>query len=173
MASHCRQALSPSPHSMISHFMRLFQNLQRLESTNQDLPMNFISSKLGLPRGFGLLVSLAVWWASVVSTQAQLPFAPPTSPMAQRNALNLLLNQVNWFQNASRSGSSYPDGGYGLLVHQFQAVRDQYNASSTFVMGISHNKESLVCQRQSRAWQSDTRRSGSREPCVWWRRTSC
>jgi len=107
--------------------MRLFQNLQRLESTNQDLPMNFISSKLGLPRGFGLLVSLAVWWASVVSTQAQLPFAPPTSPMAQRNALNLLLNQVNWFQNASRSGSSYPDGGYGLLVHQFQAVRDQYN----------------------------------------------
>jgi hypothetical protein len=47
--------------------------------------------------------------------------------MVQRNALNLLLNQVNWFQNAARSASSYPDGGYGLLVHQFQAVRDHYN----------------------------------------------
>jgi len=89
--------------------------------------MKFISSKLTLPRGLGLLVSLAVLWASVVYTQAQLPFAPPTNPMAQRNALNLLLNQVNWFQNAARSASSYPNGGYGLLVHQFQAVRDQYN----------------------------------------------
>ena len=89
--------------------------------------MKFISSKLALPRGLGLLVSLAVLWASVVYTQAQLPFAPPTSPMVQRNALNLLLNQVNWFQNAARSASSYPDGGYGLLVHQFQAVRDHYN----------------------------------------------
>ena len=47
--------------------------------------------------------------------------------MAQHNALNLLLNQVNWFQNAARSASAYPNGGYGLLVHQFQAVRDQYN----------------------------------------------
>ena len=89
--------------------------------------MKFISSKLALPRGLGLLVGLAVLGASVVYTQAQVPCAPPTNPMAQRNALNLLLNQVNWFQNAARSASSYPDGGYGLLVHQFQAVRDQYN----------------------------------------------
>ena len=89
--------------------------------------MKFISSKLALSRGLGLLVSLAVLWASVVDTQAQLPFAPPTNPMAQRNALNLLLNQVNWFQNAARSASSYPGGSYGLLVQQFQAVRDQYN----------------------------------------------
>jgi len=89
--------------------------------------MKFISSKLGLPRGLGLLVSLVVSWASVVNIQAQAPFAPPTNPMAQHNALNLLLNQVNWFQNATRSASSHPGGGYGLLVHQFQAVRDQYN----------------------------------------------
>src|ERR1035437_7415538 len=103
----------------MSYFMRLFQNLQPLESTSQDLPMKFISSKLTLPRGLGLLVSLAVLWASVVYTQAQLPFAPPTSPTAQRNALNLLLNQVNWFQNAARSASSYAGGGYGLLAQQF------------------------------------------------------
>jgi hypothetical protein len=112
---------------MISHFMRFFQNLQPLESANQDLPMKFISSKLALPRGLGLLVSLAVLWASVVYTQAQLPFAPPTNSMAQRNALNLLLNQVNWFKNATRTASSYAGGGYGLLVQQFQAVRDQYS----------------------------------------------
>ena len=48
--------------------------------------------------------------------------------MSQRNALNLLLNQVNWFKNAARSASSYPGGGYGLLVQQFQAVRNQYNS---------------------------------------------
>jgi hypothetical protein len=112
---------------MISHFKRLFQNLQPLESRNQDLSMRINSSKLALPRGLGLLVSLAVLWASVVNTHAQLPFAPPTNPMAQRNALNLLVNQVNWFQNAARISSSYPGSGYGLLVQQFQSVRDQYN----------------------------------------------
>ena len=89
--------------------------------------MKFISSKLALPRGSALLVSLAVLWASVVYTQAQSPFAPPTNPMAQRNAMNLVLNQVKWFQNAASSASSYPGGGYGLLVQQFQAVRNQYN----------------------------------------------
>jgi hypothetical protein len=89
--------------------------------------MTFPSSKLTLPRGLGLLVSLAVLWASVAYTQAQLPFAPPTNSMAQRNALNLLLNQVNWFRNAARIASSNPGGGYGLLAQQFQAVRDQYN----------------------------------------------
>ena len=89
--------------------------------------MKFISSKLALSRGLGLLVSLAVLWASVVDTQAQSPFVPPTTPMAQRNAMNLVLNQVNWFQNAARISSSYPGGGYGLLVQQFQAVRTQYS----------------------------------------------
>ena len=89
--------------------------------------MKCISSKLTLPRGLGLLVSLAVLWASVVYSQAQLPFAPPTNSMAQHNALNLLLNQVNWLRNAARSPSSNPGGGHGLLVQQFQAVRDQYN----------------------------------------------
>jgi hypothetical protein len=90
--------------------------------------MKFISSKLALPLGLGLLVSLAVLWVSVNHAQAQWPFAAPTTPMAQRNAMNLVVNQVNWFQNATRTASSYADGGYGLLVQQFQAVRDQYGA---------------------------------------------
>ena len=96
--------------------------------------MKFISSKLALPLGLGLLVSLAVLWASVNYAQAQWPpfaapwppFAAPTTPMAQRNAMNLVVNQVNWFQSATRTASSYTGGGYGLLVQQFQAVRDQY-----------------------------------------------
>ena len=89
--------------------------------------MKFISSKLALPLGLGLLVSLAVLWASVVYAQAPLPFAAPTTPMAQRNSLNLVLNQVSWFQNATRTASAYSGSGYGLLVQQFQAVRAQYN----------------------------------------------
>ena len=109
---------------MITHFIRPFQNF---ESANPDLRMKLISRKLPLPLGLGLLVSLAVLWASVIYAPAQVPFAAPTTPMAQRNALNLVVNQVNWFQNATRTASSYAGGGYGLLVQQFQAVREQYN----------------------------------------------
>ena len=90
--------------------------------------MKFISRKLALPLGLGLLVSLALWWASVDYAQAQWPNATPTTPMAQRNALNLVLNQVSWFQNATRIASSYSGGGYGMLFQQFQTVRAQYSA---------------------------------------------
>ena len=89
--------------------------------------MKYISSKLAPPVGLGLLAGLVVLWASVVHAQAQLPFAPTTTPMAQRNALNLVVNQVSWFQNATRTASAYNGSGYGMLVQQFQAVRDQYN----------------------------------------------
>jgi hypothetical protein len=82
--------------------------------------MKHIARKLALPLGLGLLASVVVLWASVNYAQAQWPFAAPTTPMAQRNAMNLVVNQVNWFQSA------YSGGGYGLLVQQFQAVRDQY-----------------------------------------------
>jgi hypothetical protein len=88
--------------------------------------MKSITKKLLLPAAVGLSVSLAAFYANVVSAQAPWPFAPPTTPMAQRNAMNLVINQVNWFQNATRTASSYAGGGYGLLVQQFQTVRDQY-----------------------------------------------
>ena len=62
--------------------------------------------------------------------QAQWPYAPPPppGPIGQRNALNLVLNQVNWFQNATRTSSAANGNGYGLLAQQFQGVRDQYGA---------------------------------------------
>jgi hypothetical protein len=90
--------------------------------------MNALSGKLALPLGLGLLASLTVLCVSVVYTQAQWPNAPATTPMAQRNALNLVVNQVNWFQNATRTASAYSGGGYGMLVQQFQAVPAQYSA---------------------------------------------
>jgi len=89
--------------------------------------MKSITKKLVLPAVLGLLVSLTLLWANLVYAQAPWPFAAPTTPMAQRNAMNLVVNQVSWFQNATRTASSYAGGGgYGLLVQQFQAVRDQY-----------------------------------------------
>ena len=89
--------------------------------------MKSITKKLVLPAVLGLLVSLTLLWANLVYAQAPWPFAAPTTPMAQRNAMNLVVNQVSWFQNATRTASSYAAaGGYGLLVQQFQAVRDQY-----------------------------------------------
>jgi hypothetical protein len=51
---------------------------------------------------------------------------PATTPMSQRNAYNLVLNQVNLFQNATRTASSYQGSGYGMLVQQFQNVSSQY-----------------------------------------------
>ena len=89
--------------------------------------MNSLTRKLALPAVLGLLVSLAAFYANLVSAQAPWPFAAPTTPMAQLNAMNLVINQVSWFQNATRTASSYSGGGYGLLVQQFQAVRDQYS----------------------------------------------
>jgi hypothetical protein len=88
--------------------------------------MKYSTKKLALPAALGLLISLALLVANMVSAQAPWPFAPQTTPMAQRNAMNLVLNQLNWFQNATRTASAYSGGGYGLLVQQFQAVRDQY-----------------------------------------------
>jgi hypothetical protein len=88
--------------------------------------MTSFAKKAVVPAGLGLLGGLALLWANVVYAQAPWPFAPQTTPMAQRNAMNLVNNQVNWFQNATRTASNYGGGGYGLLVQQFQAVRDQY-----------------------------------------------
>jgi hypothetical protein len=89
--------------------------------------MKSFTKHLALPAVLGLLVCLAALCANLVSAQAPWPFAAPTTPMAQRNAMNLVVNQVSWFQNATRTASSYAGGGYGLLVQQFQAVRDQYS----------------------------------------------
>ena len=89
--------------------------------------MKSFTKKLALPAVLGLVASFTALYANLVSAQAPWPYAAPTTPMAQRNAMNLVVNQVSWFQNATRTASSYTGGGgYGLLVQQFQAVRNQY-----------------------------------------------
>ena len=93
--------------------------------------MKAISKKLALPAGLGLLVILGAFSANLVWAQAPFPFAPPPTPMAQRNTMNLVLNQINWFQNATRTASSQPNNGYGMLTQQLQAVRDQYAGFKT------------------------------------------
>jgi hypothetical protein len=113
---------------MTAHFVRLFCNLIHHTNNLLSAGMKSIIKKLVLPAGLILLVSLVVLCSNLVSAQVPMPFAPPTTPMAQRNALNLVVNQVNWFQSATRTASSYNGGGYGMLVQQFQAVRDQYGA---------------------------------------------
>jgi hypothetical protein len=90
--------------------------------------MKFIASKVAGLLGLGLGVSLGVLGGSVVYAQPRWPVVAPTTPMAQRNALNLVVNQANWLQNVTRLVASDTGGGYGLLVQQFQAVRDQYNS---------------------------------------------
>jgi hypothetical protein len=84
------------------------------------------TKKVLIPASLGLAIGLALLQSNLVRAQTIWPFAPPTTPMAQRNAMNTVINQVNWFQNATRTASSYTGGGYGLLQQQFQAVRDQY-----------------------------------------------
>ena len=88
--------------------------------------MKSFTKKLARPAALWLLISLTMLEATVRLTQAQWPFAAPTTPMAQANSMNLVLNQINWFVNATRTGSANYANGYGLLVQQFQAVRDQY-----------------------------------------------
>jgi len=89
--------------------------------------MKSFTKRLTLPAGLALLVGLLALPAGLTRAQfVPLPSAQST-PMAQRNAMNLVLNQIRWFQNASLGAGSYAGGGYGMLQQQFQAVRDQYN----------------------------------------------
>jgi len=88
--------------------------------------MKSFTKKLARPAALWLLVSLTLLNAEVELALAQWPFAAPTTPMAQGNSMNLVLNQINLFLNATRTGSANYANGYGLLAQQFQAVRNQY-----------------------------------------------
>lgn len=72
-------------------------------------------------------VALVMWLLSSVLVCGQWPFGTPTTPDAQRNALNTVRSQVNWLQNATRTSPSYGEAGYGNLWSQFEALRGAYN----------------------------------------------
>src|SRR5712671_3464830 len=62
-----------------------------------------------------------------VIAQLPLPFAPPTTPNSQRNTLNALRAQVNWFRNATHRAPNFITGNYEMVWQQFQQMRSAYN----------------------------------------------
>jgi hypothetical protein len=56
---------------------------------------------------------------------AQWPF-PPVTPNDQRNAVNNLRSQLNWFQNATRTAPNFGAQGYGQVHTQFDGIRGAY-----------------------------------------------
>jgi len=88
--------------------------------------MKTIRKKLTQTWRLGLVTGLVALCAGLVGVQAQWPSVPPTNPMAQRNAMNLVHNQIKWFQSTTRTAGSYVGGGYGNLLQQFQAVGAQW-----------------------------------------------
>ena len=92
--------------------------------------MTAIMKKLTQPCRLVLVAGLVALFAGLVGLQAEWP-SVPTNPMAQRNAMNLVLNQIKWFQTTTRTAGSYAGGGYGNLLQQFQAVGDQWAGFKT------------------------------------------
>jgi hypothetical protein len=73
----------------------------------------------------GLFAFFAALWPALVF--AQWDFAPPTTPNAQRNALNVVHSQVNCLQNKTRTASNLVgEQGYGSLRHEFEVLRLAY-----------------------------------------------
>ena len=75
-----------------------------------------------------LSVCLPALFSGPVRAQAPWGLAAPTTPNAQRNALNVVKSQVDWLQNAIRTAPNYRQGGYGVLRQAFDGLRGAYFA---------------------------------------------
>src|SRR4051794_20828836 len=69
---------------------------------------------------------VAALLAPMVASAQWPPPAMPT-PNDQRNALNRMRTQLNFFQNATRTASNFGDQAYGNLSGQFQETRNVYH----------------------------------------------
>jgi len=58
----------------------------------------------------------------------------PTTPDAQRNAMNTVQGQVSWLQNATQTASAFNPDPVGSVWRQFQLLRSAYNS---FTMTLS------------------------------------
>jgi hypothetical protein len=93
-----------------------------------------------------LLLSLAVSAAGLlfglVSVRAQIPLWPeppplmpvPSTPEAQRQAMNNVRGRVNWLKNATRTAPGYGTGGDGIVWRSFEALRVEY---TTFTRSLN------------------------------------
>ena len=95
--------------------------------------MNLISRKWSVVVGFASL--LGVLWVCPCVLPAQPPWAwssppvgaIPTTPQAQRNALNKVRSRVNWLQNATRTAGNFNDN-VGKIWREVQSLRAAFNA---------------------------------------------
>ncbi len=76
----------------------------------------------------GAVTGLVALGPGLPHARAQWPFATPTTPDAQRNALSTVQSRVNWLQNSTRTAGNFPSGGYDMLWQQFSTLRASFNA---------------------------------------------
>src|SRR5262249_39253499 len=87
--------------------------------------MNLKSKNLLLPPGV-LAIALLTLFSPLLAL-AQWPYGPTATPNDQRNALNALRGQINWFQNVTRTAPNFGEQGYGQVQGGFASLRGAYN----------------------------------------------
>ena len=95
--------------------------------------MKPINRKRFLTVSFASLIG--VLWACPCVLRAQVPWASgtppigavPTTPQAQRNALNKVRSRANWLKNATRTAGNFNDN-IGKIWREVQSLRAAYNA---------------------------------------------
>jgi hypothetical protein len=90
-------------------------------------------SKCATLAGLGLAAAALSTSEPRLQAQPGWPYAgpppgmvSPTTPDAQRNAMNNVQSQVNWVINATRTASSFATGAVGTIYQQFQNLRGAY-----------------------------------------------
>ncbi len=101
----------------------------------------------------GLIISAFALPFEPPTLRAQAPWpyapppmmAPPTTPSAQRNALNEVRTQVRLLQNTTRTASSF-SGGADNIWQQFQALRGSFN---NFTMTLTSAQQGYAANELS------------------------
>jgi hypothetical protein len=88
--------------------------------------MNSYSKHYALFSRALLISTLAALWCLPVAAQWP-PFETPTTPTAQRSALNSVAANVNWLQNATRTAPNFGEAGYGKVSQSFERVRRSFH----------------------------------------------
>lgn len=88
--------------------------------------MNAHRSEVVLLVKLSLAGCLVLFWPLVALPQ--WPWAAPTTPDAQRNALKAVQSGVKWLQNATRSAPNFGTQGEGTVGQAFQTLRQSYSA---------------------------------------------
>jgi len=78
-------------------------------------------------------LAAAIWVLANLLTPFELRgqppwFTPPPTPAAQRNALNFLRSQVDWFRTATQNAPRFGTGRYDMVWNRFLMVREAYRA---------------------------------------------